>query len=616
MRPIKAIFKSKAFATFAAVAVCATTFALGIAFAVREERDLGARGFVATDMHVVANSRLEKMSERELDECRNADKLLLYSDAIFNTFADNLVRERAEFLLLCGDLTQYGDEESHNAVIRVLRRLTKNGVKVFVANGNHDVAMSESSEAASGKRFHTLYRDFGYGRAADEYSDKLSYVADLSEDARVLAVDNIGHCDSERKKEEMSTEHKYWIMREVEKNFNDGKKTIVIAHKPFMNHFPQISDYFSESQNDRELSEFFAKHGAEHVFVGHKHFNHIREKKYKGGNSVKEILTGCLAAHPAPFREIRIRRDGISVKTRRVNAINPKYIAKCLKKSEYMPVANDLSKASETAFKKRVNSQYLDGIGVKGGPLDFESEAEARPELKKYLPLYDALIGCAKRCLDAPYRKADESIPGVSMESILEKYGLELPDTEYGCFRDYFFDSGIEALCGEGDFADENFRDLFRRTIFEFMHFVKEDEGRINAEIGKLGLKDGSGADLRLSLDMDAAKSGKIDCYSSGLMPLVIGVAPGILGAAFPGNKIADFLVVLLPGFLTDLKGLKDNSVIEKAAKTYGILEGYGAYILDDCRTIDFDGLFFDLVLDPIIEEFAVQLSLERADSI
>ena len=66
----------------------------------------------------------------------------------------------AQFVLLCGDLTHYGNETQHRYFASLLRGFEEeSGIPVYVTPGNHDYYESTPD------RFREYYADFGYAEA-------------------------------------------------------------------------------------------------------------------------------------------------------------------------------------------------------------------------------------------------------------------------------------------------------------------------------------------------------------------------------------------------------------------------------------------------------------------
>ena len=99
-------------------------------------------------------------------------KLLAESDAILKQIISELLIEKPDLVLISGDLTKDGELISHLAIIKQLKILEENRIKVLVVPGNHDINnpdaklfngdVTEPVATISPENFKSLYADFGY----------------------------------------------------------------------------------------------------------------------------------------------------------------------------------------------------------------------------------------------------------------------------------------------------------------------------------------------------------------------------------------------------------------------------------------------------------------------
>lgn len=118
-------------------------------------------------------------------------------NAVFNSI---IADSETDTVVFTGDLTHHGDVWSHNEFIELLNKLEENGKKVwaftdfhdypgdnfgfcFDKNGNQHPKKSMCKDDVT-----SLYTRFGIGKARTVYKDKLSYVTDIAENVRYLAM--------------------------------------------------------------------------------------------------------------------------------------------------------------------------------------------------------------------------------------------------------------------------------------------------------------------------------------------------------------------------------------------------------------------------------------------
>ena len=569
-------------------------FALSVFFAVKSEEKEGIKLYAATDLHVIAN---EAMSKEEYETYGQTDKLKHISEAIFSTFTDELAKKGAEYLIISGDLTEYGDEESHRAVAEVLKRAKERGIKTFVVNGNHDIDYFNTGERVTQKKFKEIYSEFGYGDAYDSYEGTLSYVAQLDEKHTVIAIDNIEYYrDDGTKKEEMDDGHRLWIYDKIDECKDKGKTPIVIAHKPLMNHFPEIIEAFEYVSHNNSLLEYMAKNGAPYVFVGHMHINDIKENKYAVGEerySVYEIMSSCLAMYNCSYREIKLGEKEVSVQSIELESVDSRYLpvyADEADKKEYGENFKEYSKNNLSDYVKKMVDKLFD----EGGLLYFKIPDKLSGISELYQIIKEEAL---KKSFSTPYYKEDESAGGTSMERILESYGLQMPQTEYRNFYDFANDALEEIVKGNRNFRDENFGELVKYTLYEIIWYIDAASDELNGKLSELGY-DGS-----INLDMERLfRDGELECYESGFIPTLTELAEDIIKEVVPSDyeDIVNGIVSQLKSNLDVLK----NSIVTGAVNgfTNDVLKGYEEYIYSDY--IDLGALIDEGILGKYVADY------------
>lgn len=569
-------------------------FALSVFFAVKSEEKEGIKLYAATDLHVIAN---EAMSKEEYETYGQTDKLKHISEAIFSTFTDELAKKGAEYLIISGDLTEYGDEESHRAVAEVLKRAKERGIKTFVVNGNHDIDYFNTGERVTQKKFKEIYSEFGYGDAYDSYEGTLSYVAQLDEKHTVIAIDNIEYYrDDGTKKEEMDDGHRLWIYDKIDECKDKGKTPIVIAHKPLMNHFPEIIEAFEYVSHNNSLLEYMARNGAPYVFVGHMHINDIKENKYAVGEerySVYEIMSSCLAMYNCSYREIKLGEKEVSVQSIELESVDSRYLpvyADEADKKEYSENFKEYSKNNLFDYVKRMVDKLFD----EGGLLYFKIPDKLSGISELYQIIKEEAL---KKSFSTPYYKEDESAGGTSMERILESYGLQMPQTEYRNFYDFANDALEEIVKGNRNFRDENFGELVKYTIYEIIWYIDAASEELNGKLSELGY-DGS-----INLDMERLfRDGELECYESGFIPTLTELAEDIIPEILP-SKYVSFVNVIVSQLEDDLSFLKDSTVTGFVnGFTNYALTGYEEYIYSDY--IDLGALIDEGILGKYVADY------------
>lgn len=222
--------------------------------------------------------------------------------------------EDADTVLIAGDLSFNGEKESHFEFIELLRELKSAGKKIFVITAGHDFndhpfAFDDEGrkepEGTKREELFDLYCEFGFSDAISVHKDSLSYVAQLSEGVRLLALNNDG--DSENKHTYTPSQIQ-WILEEIRKGREEGQMMFVMNHYPLLPACP-VFDLIGDAVMPRadEVTTMFADEGVHLGFTGHMHNQSIKLKTTEKGNKFYDVCTGSLIGCPAFMRLIEIQ---------------------------------------------------------------------------------------------------------------------------------------------------------------------------------------------------------------------------------------------------------------------------------------------------------------------
>ncbi|MCR5207437.1 MAG: metallophosphoesterase, partial [Eubacterium sp.] len=170
--------------------------------------------YLITDTHFYKHS-LSQYNEYYDDFMHYEQKCFEETQAINEAVFEYIENaDEADTLLIAGDLSFNGEKESHLAYIEHLKRLKEKGKRVLVVTADHD--FKDKPDGCFGfdenGRIHPeptprdelieLYKDFGFGDAVAVDKQHLSYVYQLSDGVRLLALNNDGTADGRRVFEE------------------------------------------------------------------------------------------------------------------------------------------------------------------------------------------------------------------------------------------------------------------------------------------------------------------------------------------------------------------------------------------------------------------------------
>lgn len=227
--------------------------------------------------------------------------------------------DEADIVLIVGDLIFNGEKKSHEGFLKLLYSLKESGKKIYVVTADHDFKWKEGDTFAFGEngRYspeHTerdelfdMYRDFGFGNAIAYDKEHLSYVAQLSDDVRLFAL----NCDLKEKGKYHFTEEQYeWIEKQAEKAREEGQTMIAMCHYPILPGQPLFSLISPMMIRDaHKFATFLADQGIKMIFTGHMHNQSINYITTEKGNTLYDITTGAIIADPAYIRLVTMKDE-------------------------------------------------------------------------------------------------------------------------------------------------------------------------------------------------------------------------------------------------------------------------------------------------------------------
>ena len=272
--------------------------------------------YIITDTHFFKNSL--GAYGKEYDEfMRFEQKCFAETEAINNAIFDYLInQDKTDTILIPGDLSFNGEKESHKGFIKLLKRAQENGKRIFVITAGHDFndycrGYDEngihSVEPTSRDELFDLYYEFGFKDAIAVDKKHLSYVAQLTDDIRLLALNNDG---TEECRETYDEEQIEWIKEQAKKAREDNQMMIAINHYPLLPGQPIFSLISSAVQkNSTYITTMLADEGVHIAFTGHMHNQAINEKITEKGNKFYDVCTGSAIGCPAYMRFVTIEDD-------------------------------------------------------------------------------------------------------------------------------------------------------------------------------------------------------------------------------------------------------------------------------------------------------------------
>ncbi len=278
--------------------------------------------FVSADTHYLTN---------ELNDCGEAfnkyittgdGKLLKYSDELIDAFTRDIKKNEPDILIICGDLTNNGEKESHENLAEKLDDIQNSGTSVFVIPGNHDIKNPWSCKFKDRKRkkannitdknFSKIYGPFGYDEAISKDENTLSYLAAPSEDIWLLMLDTNQYKYnmklSSPQPDGVINSHTFqWIKECSQKAKKENAKIIAVMHHSLLDHNPVKNDGYTLNNNE-EAIKVFQDCGIELVLTGHIHLQDI--KSYENNDKkIYDISNSALSVYPHNYGILKYSPD-------------------------------------------------------------------------------------------------------------------------------------------------------------------------------------------------------------------------------------------------------------------------------------------------------------------
>ena len=291
---------------------------------------------VMSDIHIMSPSLLRTESKAFDHYIAHDRKLLRQGPLLLRTAIQQLLQQPQypKVVLIPGDLTKDGELVSHRLVAdTLLKPLREAGVKVYVVPGNHDVnnphavCFSQDSTCrtatVTAEDFAHIYRDYGYGEAIARDPYSLSYVVQLGDSLRLIAIDACRYQDNDFDRNICVTGGRIqpqilaFIEQQAAAARKNNCKLIAMMHHGLVSHWKWqdrvMGDYLVKDW--KRHAKAFVRMGIHIVFTGHFHAQDIASYG-KGKQQVYDIETGSTVSYPMPVRYVRLNTDRIDIHTR------------------------------------------------------------------------------------------------------------------------------------------------------------------------------------------------------------------------------------------------------------------------------------------------------------
>lgn len=245
-------------------------------------------------------------------------------DAGFKQIADD---KETNIILIPGDLVYRGEYQSHIGLGNRLYKLKEQGKKIYLITARHDYDDNDSFEFDGDKmlpvkamprdELRDFYKDFGFDGAISEHKESMSYVAQLADGIRLLALNCDGDCKDFKG---LWDNQMKWALEQIEDAHRTGNYIFAMTHYPLLP-FSPIMNLISDSHltDWEKRANQFADAGLDLIFTGHMHAQAVTEYVTENGNKITDVQTGCFVGCPCAYRKVTIKDSTADIKSYTIN---------------------------------------------------------------------------------------------------------------------------------------------------------------------------------------------------------------------------------------------------------------------------------------------------------
>lgn len=274
--------------------------------------------YLVTDTHYYDTS-FKASGEAYETRSRTDQKCVAETGAIIDAGFKQLSDDKeTNIILIPGDLVYRGEYKSHIGLREKLYNLKEQGKKIYLITARHDYCEDGEPVEFEGDKLipvegmpreelRDFYKDFGFDEAISEHRKSMSYVVQLAEGYRLLALNCDGDCKDFKG---IWDDQMQWALEEIKKAHEAGDYIFAMTHYPLLP-FSAIMNLIGDAKLtdwEKRASEF-ADAGLDLIFTGHMHAQAITDYTTENGNMITDVQTGCFVGCPCAYRKVTFMDD-------------------------------------------------------------------------------------------------------------------------------------------------------------------------------------------------------------------------------------------------------------------------------------------------------------------
>ena len=284
--------------------------------------------FLVTDTHYF-DSSFKRTGEAYEKRSVTDQKCVAETPAIIDAGFEQIAQDKeTDVILIPGDLVYRGEYQSHIGFRERLYKLKEQGKRIYLITARHDYCEDGEPVEFDGDKtvpvkgmpraeLRDFYKDFGFGNAISEHSESMSYVAQIADGIRLLALNCDGDCKGFKG---LWDNQMKWALEEIKKAHESGNYIFAMTHYPLLPFSPVMNLIGDAKLTDWEKrANELADAGLDLIFTGHMHAQAITDYTTEKGNTITDVQTGSFVGCPCAYRRVTFEDNTVNIESYTVN---------------------------------------------------------------------------------------------------------------------------------------------------------------------------------------------------------------------------------------------------------------------------------------------------------
>lgn len=269
--------------------------------------------YLVTDTHYY-DSSFKRTGKAYEERSRTDQKCVAETPAIVDAGFDQILQDKdTDIILIPGDLVYRGEYQSHVGFRQRLYKLREQGKRIYLITARHDYCEDGEPAEFEGdeiipvqgmprSELRDFYKDFGFGDAISEHKQSMSYVAQLGDGIRLLALNCDGDCKDFKG---IRPDQMQWALEQIKAAHESGNYIFAMTHYPLLP-FSAIMHLIGDAKltDWEKTAQTLADAGLDLIFTGHMHAQAVTEYTTAKGNTITDVQTGCFVGCPCAYRKV------------------------------------------------------------------------------------------------------------------------------------------------------------------------------------------------------------------------------------------------------------------------------------------------------------------------